>query len=463
MLNKAKDLDDGRGSLVRQILIFSLPIMAMNLLQLLFNAADMIVVGRFAGKESLAAVGATGSIINLIVNLFMGLAVGTSVVVAQDYGADKWDDVSKSVHTSLTISLVSGIFVMIIGLIFCRPLLRALGTPKDIIDLSATYMTIYFIGVPASMVYNFGAAILRAVGDSRRPMYYLTISGTVNVLLNLLFVVAFKWNVAGVAWSTVISQYLAMVLILICLYRSHGAIAFVPKETKIHKDKLVGIIKIGLPAGLQSLLFSVSNVLIQSAINSFGSSLVAANSASGNLISFVDTTTNAFYNSAVTFTGQSIGAKEYDRIDSIAKVTTGLLVVSWIILGGLMFFLGEHLLKFYTTDPEVIELGILRLNLVMITYLSAGIMNIYPGFTRAMGYSILPMIMTLIGACILRIVWLYTFFAWYPTVIMLYLSYPITWTISGIGQVGSFFYARNRVRKEAIERGDLKPKKIKLA
>jgi putative MATE family efflux protein len=445
------DTDISSGSLFKKILIFSLPIMAMNILQLMFNAADMIVVGRFAGSEALAAVGATGSLINLIVNLFMGLSVGTSVIVSQDYGADKPDAVSKSVHTSIAISIISGLIVMLIGLFFCEPLLNMMGTPEDIIDLSVLYMRIYFLGIPAAMVYAFCAAILRAIGNSRNPMYYLVISGIVNVILNLFFVIVLKMSVAGVAWSTVISQYLSVLLIIICLYRSDSPIRFIPKRMHIDREKLKYIVKIGLPAGLQSLLFSISNVLIQSAVNSFGSTMVAASSASSNVEGFAATPMNAFYNAAITYTGQSMGAKKYDRIDTIAKICTVLVFATWIILGGGTMIFGRQLLGLYTSDLEVIELGMLRMNVMMIAYFTCGIMNVYPGLTRGMGYSVLPMMCTLIGACLMRLVWLATFFTWYPTVIMLFVCYPISWTIAGIGQVLSFFYARNKIRKNSMK------------
>ena len=454
MALRNRDMDMCSGPLFKNMLIFALPIMAMNILQLLFNAADMVVVGRFSGSEALAAVGATGALINLIVNLFMGLSVGTSVVVAQDYGADRLDDVSRSVHTSIAISMITGIIVMVIGLVFCEPLLEMMGTPEDILDLSLLYMKIYFIGIPASMVYNFGAAILRAVGDSRRPMYYLSIAGIVNVIFNLFFVIVLRMSVAGVAAATVISQYLSMILIMICLYRSHGAIGFIPRQMRIHGDKLKNIVKIGLPAGLQGLLFSISNVLIQSAVNSFGSTMVAASSAAGNLEGFIGTTMNAYYNAAITFTGQNMGAKNYDRIDSIAKVCTVLIFATWIVLGGATLLFGRSLLGIYTSDPEVIELGMLRTKIMMVAYFTCGIMNVYPGLIRAMGYSMLPMLCTLIGACLMRIVWLATFFTWYPTIIMLFVCYPVTWALAGLGQVGSFFYARRQVRKrDAMEAG----------
>jgi putative MATE family efflux protein len=432
------DSDMCSGPLFGKIVIFALPIMAMNILQLLFNAADMIVVGRFAGSGALAAVGATGSIINLIVNLFMGLSVGTSVVVAQEYGADRPDAVSRAVHTSIVISAIGGLMVMAAGLVLCEPLLAMMGTPADIIDLSALYLRIYFLGVPASMIYNFSAGILRAVGDSRRPMYYLIVAGILNVCLNLFFVIVLQMSVDGVAWATIISQYLSMALILICLLRSEGAIRLIPRQLRIDRHKLGQIIRIGLPAGAQNLLFSISNVLIQSAINSFGSTMVAASSASANIEGFVGTTMNAYYNAAITFTGQNMGARKYERIDTIAKVCTVLIFITWILMGGVVLIFSGQLLAFYTTDPAVVELGMMRMRIMMLFYFTAGMMNVYPGLSRGMGYSVLPMISTLVGACLMRIVWLVTLFAWFPTMTVLFSCYPVTWALAGLGQVGSF-------------------------
>lgn len=438
MISQNRDLDMCNGPLFSKILIFALPIMAMNMLQLLFNAADMVVVGRFSGSEALGAVGATGSLINLIVNLFMGLSVGTSVIMAQDYGAGKPIEISRSVHTSISISIIAGIIVMAAGLILCEPLLNIMGTPEDIIHLSVLYMKIYFLGLPASMVYNFCAAILRAIGDSRRPMNFLIFSGIVNVMLNLLFVIVLNMSVKGVAWATVISQYLSMLLVLNCLYKTDRAIRFTPQKLCIDRQKLKEILKIGLPAGMQSMLFSISNVLIQSAVNSFGSVMVAASSAAGNIEGFVGTTMNAYYNAAITFTGQNMGAKKYDRIDTIAKICTILIFATWIILGGAVLLFGRSLLSLYTSNPEVIELGFLRMKVMMAAYFTCGTMNVFPGLTRGMGYSILPMLCTLVGACLMRIVWLATVFTWYPTVVVLFLCYPVSWALAGLGQVGSF-------------------------
>jgi putative MATE family efflux protein len=439
-------MDMCSGPLFKKILIFALPIMAMNLLQLLFNATDMVIAGRFSGKEALAAVGATGSLINLIVNFFMGLSVGTSVVVAQEYGANKQEDISRCVHTSIYISIISGLIVMAIGLVLCEPLLVMMGTPEDILPLSVLYMKVYFLGIPASMVYNFGAAILRAVGDSRRPMYYLVVSGVVHVILNLFFVMALHMGVDGLAWSTNISQYLATALILMYLIRSDRAIRFFPRKMRIDGEMLKRLVRIGLPAGLQSLLFSISNVLVQAAINSFGSAMVAASSAASNIEGFVGTTMNAYYSAAITFAGQNMGAKKFSRIDTVAKVCTALIFTTWVLLSGLTMLFARPLLAIYTPDAYIVELGVTRINVMMVAYFSCGIMNVFPGVTRGMGFSVLPMLCTLVGACLMRILWLWTFFAWYPTVIMLFACYPITWTLAGIGQVAIFLYARRNVR-----------------
>lgn len=450
MASRKRDLDMCNGPLFRKILTFSLPIMAMNILQLLFNTADMVVVGRFSGSKALAAVGSTGSLINLLVTLFMGLSVGTSVVVAQDYGANKLKDVSRSVHTSIAISIIGGIIVMIVGCTFCKPLLIIMGTPKDILNLSVLYMRIYFISMPATMIYNFAAAILRAVGDSRRPMYYLFITGAFHIILNLYFVIVLHMSVGGVASATVISEYLSVLLIMICLSRYEGAIRFIPSKTRIDRDKLKTIVRIGLPAGLQGLLFSVSNVLIQSAVNSFGSTMVAASSASANVENYVGTTMNAYYNAAIAFTGQNMGAKKYERIDTIAKICTILIFTTWVVMGGTIFLFGRSLLGIYTSDHEVIRLGMLRMSIMMAANFTCGMMNVYPGLTRGMGYSILPMLSTLVGACIMRIVWLATLFTWWPTEITLFACYPVTWTLAGLGQVAIFFYARRQIRILAV-------------
>ncbi|KOF55803.1 MULTISPECIES: MATE family efflux transporter [Clostridium] len=451
MSSQNRNIDMCNGPLFKKIFIFALPIMAMYILQLMFNTADMVVVGHFSGSKALAAVGATGSLINLVITLFMGLSVGTTVVVARDCGAGRKADISRSVHTSIAISIIGGFTVMVIGIIFCKPLLKMMGTPEDIIGLSTIYMKIYFISTPANMVYNFAAAILRAVGDSRRPMYYLIIAGTIHVIFNLFFVIVLNMGVAGVASATVISEYISVILIMVCLCRCEGAIRFIPRKMCIDKHKLKDIVRIGLPAGMQGLLFSISNVLIQSAVNSFGSIMVASSAAASNVENYVGTTMNAYYNAAISFTGQNMGAKKYNRIDTIAKVCTVLIFATWILLGGATVIFGKQLLGIFTSDPEVIKLGILRINIMMVAYFTCGMMNVYPGLTRSMGYSISPMISTLVGACLMRILWLATIFTWHHTEVVLFACYPVTWALAGIGQVGIFFYARRKIRKVNVK------------
>jgi putative MATE family efflux protein len=450
MSSQNRNIDMCNGPLFGKIFIFALPIMAMYILQLMFNTADMVVVGHFSGSKALAAVGATGSLINLIITLFMGLSVGTTVVVAKDCGANRPDAVSRSVHTSIAVSIIGGLIVMVLGLVLSKPLLQLMGTPEDIIGLSVVYMKIYFISAPANMVYNFAAAILRAAGDSRRPMYYLLITGIIHVIFNLFFVIVLHMGVAGVASATVISEYLSVMLIMNCLSRCDGAIRFMPRKMHIDRSKLKDIVRIGLPAGMQGLLFSISNVLIQSAVNSFGSTMVAASAAAGNVENYIGTTMNAYYNAAISFTGQNMGAKKYNRIDTIAKVCTVLIFATWIIMGGLTVIFGKSLLGIFTSDPEVIKLGALRMNIMMCAFFTCGMMNVYPGLTRAMGYSILPMIATLVGACLMRIVWLATIFTWHPTEVVLFACYPVTWALAGIGQVAIFFYARRKLRKSTV-------------
>jgi putative MATE family efflux protein len=450
LISSSHDIDMCNGPLFRKILIFSMPIMTMNILQLLFNTSDMVVVGHFSGSKALAAVGATGALITLIVNLFMGLSVGTSVVVAQDWGANKPMEVSRSVHTSIAISIIAGLAVMILGLSLCKPLLILMGTPGNILNLSLLYMRIYFTSLPATMIYNFAAAILRAVGDSRRPMYYLFITGTLHIIFSLFFVIVLHMSIGGVACSTVISEYLSVTLIMFCLSRYDGAIRFIPRKICIDKDKMKDIIRIGLPAGLQGLLFSISNVLIQSAVNSFGTTMVAASSAASNIENYVGTTMNAYYNAAIAFTGQNMGAKKYDRIDKIAGVCTVLIFATWILLGGAILLFGRLMLGIYTPDQAVNKLGMLRLDIMMVAYFTCGTMNVYPGLTRGMGYSILPMLCTLVGACLMRIVWLATIFKWFPTELLLFTCYPVTWGLAGIGQVGIFFYARHKIHRLAV-------------
>lgn len=435
MPKKRREYDMCSGPILKGMLVFAMPIMVMNLLQLLFNAADTIVVGRFNGKEAMAAVGTVGPMVNLLVNLFMGLSVGASVVVAQEYGARRTDGVFRAVHTAMTVSVIGGVVVMALGLLISGTALQWMSTPEDIIDLAALYLRIYFLGMPGNMIYNFGAAILRAIGDSRRPMFFLLVSGCVNVVLNVVFVAVLDMSVAGVAWATVISQYLSAVMVVVFMMRSAGAARLDLRHLGINLEKLKALVRIGLPAGLQGMLFSLSNMLIQSAVNSFGSTMVAAAAAASNIQGLTDTASNAYYNAAISYTGQNVGAKRLDRVRGVARASILLTMVTWVVICGFLILFGRQLLSIYTSDPEVISLGMVRLVVMNAAYFTAGIMNVFPGITRGMGQSFAPMICTLVGACLLRVVWLATVFAWKPTVMVLYLCYPVSWAITGAGQL----------------------------
>lgn len=443
------EVDMLSGPLVKPILMFAIPLMLTGILQLLFNAADIIVVGQFAGSTALAAVGSTSSLINLIVNLFMGMSIGASVVVAQNFGAGKWKDVSQAVHTAMGLSLVCGILVMILGIVVSRPLLHLMGSPDDVLDQAALYMKIYFIGMPASMMYNFGAAILRAVGDTRRPLYYLSIAGVINVVFNLIFVIVFHMGVAGVAIATVISQCVSVVLIVLCLIRTDGCIHLDIKHVKITKDKFIEILKVGIPAGLQGSVFSISNVLIQSAVNSFGSMVMAGNAAASNLEGFMYTSMNSIYQANLTFTSQNVGARQYNRIGLILRRCILTVTVIGVSLGGLFYVLGPKLLRLYTTDPEVVQMGMMRLTIFTTTYFLCGWMDVLVGSLRGMGSSIMPLIVSVLGACVFRIVWVYTIFAANRSLATLYISYPVSWVITAAAHFICYLYVKRKLLKKA--------------
>ena len=421
------EMDMTTGALLPKVLMFSGPLILTGILQLLYNAADIVVVGRFAGAQALAAVGSTGSLINLLVNVFMGLSVGASVVIARAYGAGDFNAVRTGVHTAITVACIAGVVVGIIGVAAARPLLTLMGSPVDVIDDATLYVQIYFMGMPANMLYNFGAAILRAVGDTRRPLYYLTVAGIVNVLLNLVLVIGFHMSVAGVAIATVASQVISMVLVIVCLLRTDGAIHLDLKQLRINGAQLKEIIRVGLPAGLQGSLFSISNVLIQSSINSFGSIAMAGNSAASNIEGFIYTAMNAMHQANLTFASQNLGAKQYGRVRKVMWVCLGTVTAIGLGMGMIFLGIGPTLLGFYNTDPEVIRFGMIRMAIIMPTYFFCGLMDVMVGQLRGIGYSIMPMIVSLTGACLLRVVWIYTIFAANPTLETLYNSYPISW------------------------------------
>lgn len=434
------EMDMASGPLLGKIIWFAIPVLLSGLLQTLYNAADTIVVGQFAGAEALAAVGSTGSFTNLMINLFLGLSVGASAVVARNYGAGMLKDVSETVHTAVAIALIGGVLVAVVGVAFSRQMLELMGSPEDVIDLATLYLRIYFLGVPVNLLYNFGAAILRAVGDTKRPLYYLSVSGIINVLLNLVFVIVLHMSVAGVALATVISQCVSMVLVFKCLIRTESSIRLELRSIRVHAQKALEIVRIGLPAGVQSALFSFSNVLIQSTINSFGSTAMAGNAAASNIESFVGTAMNSLYQAAITFTSQNLGAKKKERLKPIIFQCLGLVTALGVIFGWLTVAFDEQLLRIYTTDPEAIAAGVVRIRYMSTSHFLVGVMNVFVGGLRGLGYSFVSMIISLLGACALRVVWIYTVFQLFPVLDTVYLSYPISWGLTALAQ--GICYAR---------------------
>lgn len=438
------------GSILNKLLLFSLPLIASSVLQLFFNAADVIVVGKFAGDNSLAAVGSNGSIINLLTNVFMGLSVGANVLVARHFAAKEEEELKKTVHTSITVSVLCGIALAIIGMFAAKQLLIWMQSPEEVINLAALYLRIYFLGMPATMAYNFGAAILRGVGDTKRPLYYLSFAGIVNVVLNCIFVIVFQMDVAGVAIATVISQCISAVLVLRCLAKEKSAIRLQKQYLGIDKDILLRILRIGLPAGLQGSLFSLSNVIIQSSINSFGATVVAGNSAAGNIEGFVYVAMNAFSQAIVAFVSQNIGAGKYERINKIVVITQFCVLVVGFVLGNAVYLLGEPLLGLYSDSEAVVAAGIKRLAVICTTYALCGMMDCMVGALRGLGYSVMPMIVSLLGACAFRMAWIFVFFQMeqFHTINTVYFAYPISWMLTLSVHVICFLIVRNRLKRQ---------------
>lgn len=436
-----------RGPMLKKIILFSLPLAASSILQLLFNAADVVVVGRFAGSTALAAVGSNGALINLLVNLFVGLSLGANVVAARCFGAKDEKGVQNTVQTAVTLGIVSGILLAFVGFFVARGLLELMSCPEDVIDLSTLYLKIYFIGMPMTMLYNFSSALLRSVGDTRRPLYCLALAGVINVVLNLVFVIGFHLSVAGVALATIISQTVSACLVTWILTREKGALHLDLRHLGFHKGALLQILRIGLPAGLQSTVFSLSNVVIQSAINSFGSTIVAGNSAASNIEGFVYTAMNSFAQAAVTFTSQNMGARRYDNLDRVMRNCLLCVVVTGLVLGGGASLLGTQLLHFYSSDEAVIAAGLARLHIISATYLLCGIMDVLASCLRGRGYSVLPMIVSLVGSCLLRLVWIATIFQLFRSTTTLYLSYPISWILTAAVHFICLLVVRRKLKK----------------
>lgn len=438
------------GSILGKILLFAIPLMCSSLLQLLFNAADIIVVGRFAGDNSLAAVGSTSSLINLLTNFFLGLSVGANVLVARYYGAKQQKDLSETVQTAMTLSLYSGVLLTIIGCVGAKQILIWMQTPEDVLPLATLYLRIYFGGMTATMLYNFGSAIMRATGDTRRPLYYLSLAGAINVVLNLVFVIVLHMDVAGVATATVISQCISAFLIVRCMVKEEGSIHLDLSGLKVNGDKFKKIIQIGLPASFQGMVFSFSNVIIQSSVNSFGAVTVAGNSAAANIEGFVYVAMNAFHQAAISFTGQNAGAAKYERINKILYTAQCCVIVAGVVFGNIVVLFGKPLLGMYTSSPEVMEAGMKRLGIICRLYAFCGMMDVMVGSLRGLGYAVMPMVVSLVGACGLRLLWIFTFFRMEPfhTVESLYLTYPVSWFITFATHVVCFVIVRRKLAKK---------------
>lgn len=448
-MSKTYSIDMCNGSILPKLLRFAIPLMCSSILQLLFNAADVVVVGQCCGDDSLAAVGSTTSLINLLTNLFIGLSVGANVLVARYYGAKEKKHLHEVVHTAVALSLISGVILTVFGVIFTKQILVWMQTPTDVLELATVYLRIYFAGMVATMLYNFCSSILRAVGDTKRPLYYLLFAGVINVVLNLFFVMVCDMDVAGVGLATVISQFISAGLIVKCLIREQASYRLFVRNIRLHTKYVGKILRIGLPAGLQGTVFSLSNVVIQSSINSFGSVVMAGNAAAGSVEGFVYMGMNAFHQAAVSFVSQNVGAGRFDRINKIALRTMLCVIATGVIMGGLTVLFGPQLLGFYSKENNVIDVGMTRLQIVCGFYFLCGMMDVMVGILRGLGYSVMPMIVSLIGACGLRLLWIFTIFQVeeYHTPLMLYLSYPVTWTITVIVHTICFFIVRKRYPK----------------
>ena len=430
-----------QGPVLWGILGYTVPIILTSVLQLLFNAADLVVVGRFCGSISVAAVGATGSITNLIVNLFIGLSVGAGVTVAHAIGSREEEAVHRAVHTALPVALISGLVLTGVGVVFSGTFLRLMGTPETVLPLSKVYMQIYFGGITFNMVYNFCASILRAAGDTKSPLIFLSLAGVVNVVLNVIFVTVFHMNVAGVALATTISQGISAILVVIALMRRTDACRLYLKKMHLHRQELMKMVRIGLPAGIQGSLFSISNVLIQSSVNSFGDVFMSGNAAAGNIEGFVYVIMNSFHQTAVNYIGQNVGAHQYDRVKKVLRTCLVCVALAGLTAGVLGYSFGPQLLSIYITDSqEAISYGVMRLSLVCLPYFLCGLMDVSTGALRGMGASLEPMIISVLGVCAFRVGWITTVFQIpaFHTPQCLYLSYPISWVLTFIAQYLAF-------------------------
>ena len=447
-MNKNKyEIDMCNGSIMDKLISFALPLMLSGILQLMFNAVDIIVVGHFSSSQALAAVGSTTALINVFVNLFIGVSLGTNVLAARCYAAGKDKEMSEVVHTSILFALISGIVMAIIGVLLAKPALQLMQTPADVIDQSALYMRIYFLGMPFFMLYNYGAAVLRAVGDTKRPLMYLILSGIVNTLLNLFLVIVFRLAVSGVAISTIIAQCISCILILNCLRKSESSYKLTFSGLSIKWVYLRQIFQVGIPAGIQSTVINFSNALLQSSVNSFGSTAMAGYTAANNILGFLYASVNAVTQACMSFTSQNFGVGKYKRVDLVLRDCMILTVGVSLVLGGGAYLFGNEVLRIYTNDSEVVRCGVEILSITTVPYFLCGIMDLFPGSLRGMGYSTVPMILSVVGTVGMRIFWIYRVFPFHRSLYVLFISYPASWTFTIIMQVICFICVRKIVNR----------------
>ena len=448
------EIDMCNGPIMSKLISFSVPLILSGMLQLMFNAVDIIVVGQFSGSTSLAAVGSTTALINVFVNLFMGISLGANVVSARCYAMGRREEMSKTVHTAITIALVSGIIMAVIGVIFAKGALLLMGTPENVIDLSTLYMRIYFLGMPFFMLYNYGAAILRAVGDTKRPLIFLVISGCINAGINMLLVIVFDMGVAGVAIGTVISQFVSCALVINCLYRTKSSYQLRFSKLKIEKDYMIQIFQVGVPAGIQSTVINFSNALLQSSVNSFGSVAMAGYTAANNILGFLYVSVNSITQACMSFTSQNYAVGKHKRMDRVLIDCIVLSISVALILGGGAYLFGTYILNIYTSDADVIKCGLEILSITTVPYFFCGIMDLFPGALRGMGYSTIPMILSIIGTVGIRILWIFVFFPMHRSLYFLFISYPGSWIATIVMQVICYMLVRKKIASQGTLSND---------
>ena len=448
------EIDMCNGPIMSKLISFSVPLILSGMLQLMFNAVDIIVVGQFSGSTSLAAVGSTTALINVFVNLFMGISLGANVVSARCYAMGRREEMSKTVHTAITIALVSGIIMAVIGVIFAKGALLLMGTPENVINLSTLYMRIYFLGMPFFMLYNYGAAILRAVGDTKRPLIFLVISGCINAGINMLLVIVFDMGVAGVAIGTVISQFVSCALVINCLYRTKSSYQLRFSKLKIERDYMIQIFQVGVPAGIQSTVINFSNALLQSSVNSFGSVAMAGYTAANNVLGFLYVSVNSITQACMSFTSQNYAVGKHKRMDRVLIDCMVLSIFVALILGGGAYLFGTYILNIYTSDADVIKCGLEILSITTVPYFFCGIMDLFPGALRGMGYSTIPMILSIIGTVGIRILWIFVFFPMHRSLYFLFISYPGSWIATIVMQVICYMLVRKKIASQGTLSND---------